>query len=100
MTAKSNQAPVITLPPAQTVMAGQTYRYDVRATDPEGDPITFTLDSGPSGMVMDAAGRISWQPAAGDVRKHTVQVTARDSFGATDTKSFDVTVTADTQRRA
>ena len=39
------------------------YTYQVVATDPNGDTLTYELLDGPAGMTMDAAtGVLSWQP--------------------------------------
>jgi hypothetical protein len=62
LTVRPNQPPQITPPPDQSVAAGASYRYDVRATDPEGDAITLVLDDGPTGMTMDDQGRIRGSP--------------------------------------
>ena len=97
LTVRPNQPPQIAPPPDQSAAAGASYRYDVRATDPEGDAIAFVLDDGPTGLTMDDQGRIRWQPTAADTATHTVQVTARDAYGATDTASYSLTVTPDTE---
>src|SRR5262249_46812408 len=46
----ANRPPAITSTPATAGTPGQAYRYDVGASDPEGDPLTFTLAAGPQGM--------------------------------------------------
>jgi hypothetical protein len=63
LTVRPNQAPQITQPPDRSILAGASYRYDIRASDPDGDPVAFQLDSGPDGLTMDAHGRIAWTPA-------------------------------------
>ena len=97
LTVRANQPPRIVAPPARSIAVGASYRYDVRATDPERDAITFELVAPPAGMSIDPQGRIAWQPTAADVRAHTIQIVARDSYGATDTASYALTVTADTE---
>ena len=97
LTVRPNQSPQITPPPPQSVAVGASYRYDVRATDPERDAITFVLDAAPAGMTIDPQGRIAWRPTADDVGAHTVQVTARDAYRATDTASYSLNVTPDTE---
>lgn len=97
LTVRPNRAPRIAQPPAQSIMAGRTYRYDLHADDPEGDPITWSLDSGPASMSIDADGRIAWKPIATDVGGYVIDVSARDSYGATDSRSFNLAVTADTE---
>ena len=48
----NNLPPIITsVPPAQGVV-GEPYGYEITATDPELNPITYGLVSGPSGMTL------------------------------------------------
>src|SRR5262249_28661162 len=95
--ADDNRSPAITSPPVQVVTAGLPYRYDVRAADPDGDPVTFTLDGGPAGMSLDAFGRLTWACGVGDVGTHRVSLTAADNRGASATQTFDLAVLADGQ---
>ena len=40
---------------------GLTYIYKTRATDPDGDPLAYTLKSGPDGMEIDSTtGEVRW----------------------------------------
>ncbi|MEK7192151.1 MAG: putative Ig domain-containing protein [Patescibacteria group bacterium] len=51
-------------PPAKGKV-GQPYSYDLSAVDPDNDPITFGLISGPIGMsVNPVSGLIQWTPSA------------------------------------
>ena len=54
-----NHAPSITSSPITSETAGWLYRYDVRATDPDLDLLTYQLDSVSlaRGMRIDGAGR-------------------------------------------
>jgi hypothetical protein len=62
-----NHVPVIgNLPPAlvQMVNIGETYTYDVDATDVDGDTLTYSLTDNPNGMVIDpTTGVITWPGA-------------------------------------
>ncbi len=42
--ARVNLPPQITSTPLTTITAGLTYHYDVQATDPDGDTLTYALD--------------------------------------------------------
>ena len=55
----ANNAPTITSTPRGTVRLGATYLYQVLASDPNGDPITYLLSTKPDGMTMDAAGLVT-----------------------------------------
>ena len=79
----NNQSPQITSSPVQVVTAGLPYRYDVRATDPEGDPISYSL-AGPTGMTIDALGRVTWSPQIASIGTHRIGITVTDSHGDVD----------------
>ena len=58
-----NQAPIITSDPITTATKGVEYIYNVNATDPDGDTLTYSLDVKPSGMTINSAnGLIKWAP--------------------------------------
>ena len=92
----SNEPPEITSPPVTTVAAGATYRYDVRASDPDGDLMQIRLTDGPVGMQIDTRlGRIEWTTTAADVGSHRVEVTVTDGKGGVAVQAFAVEVGAD-----
>ena len=69
---QSNRPPEIMSVPVQQVTAGLVYRYDVWAGDPDGDPLTYSLDSAPAGMNVDDRGRITWQTRTADLGAHAI----------------------------
>jgi hypothetical protein len=60
----TNQPPTITSTPITSATIGQLYSYDVRANDPNGDVLTYSLTNNPIGMEMAPTGFISWIPTA------------------------------------
>src|SRR5262249_10541928 len=49
--------------PVTTALAGQTYTYPVKAVDPDNDPLTYSLTTAPTGMVISRdSGLIEWNP--------------------------------------
>jgi hypothetical protein len=67
-----NSPPMIVSSPPTSV-DGTTYRYLARANDPDGDPIVFTLKSGPKGMVIDKdKGLIRWEIKKEDKGTHSI----------------------------
>lgn len=99
VTAAENRPPVIESMPVLTVTGGLTYRYAVRASDPEGGPVSYRLDQAPAGMRIDAVGQILWTTTAGDVGQHPVRVVVTDRHGAeTGHPLFEVDVTPDGER--
>lgn len=74
-------------------LAQGTYTYDVDATDPDGDAITYSLTTAPPNMTINATtGLISWPVTSRDVGDHTVAIRAQDVHGAFDTQSYTLTI--------
>ena len=90
----ANQAPVIYSTPVTTATVGVTYFYDVNATDPNGDTLTYSLTAYPSGMaISSASGLIMWTPTAEGAYAVIVNV----SDGAlSDTQGFTILVSKPT----
>jgi len=78
----SNSSPLIVSSPPTSVEKS-TYIYQVRANDPDNDPITFALKSGPKGMEMDKkTGLIRWEIRKEDKGNHSVEIEVSDDAGA------------------
>jgi RHS repeat-associated protein len=74
-------------------LAQGTYTYDVEATDPDGDAITYSLTTAPPNMTINATtGLISWPVTSRDAGDHTVAIRAQDVHGAFDTQSYTLTI--------
>jgi RHS repeat-associated protein len=93
----ANRPPIINSTAVLSTTAGLVYRYDVDASDPDGNALNYSLTSPPAGMTIDTLGRITWSTAVPDIGPHPITVVVTDSFGASATQSFDLTVSADTQ---
>src|SRR5262249_17938989 len=93
----SDRAPTIISSPVTTVATGLTYRYDLQASDPDADPLSFRIDAGPAGMTLDALGRVTGSPGSADVGPHDVTLVAADTGGLSATQSYDLMVAADTE---
>ncbi|MFH1850073.1 MAG: putative Ig domain-containing protein [archaeon] len=79
-----NDPPEIRSIPVYDGVAGEFYRYQVIAADPDNDQLSYLLISSPDGMGIDGQGLVSWA-ATGGVHKVTLGVTdgtvlARQSF--------------------
>ncbi len=91
---EQNRAPVITSSPVLTCYVDSTYVYDVTASDPDGDNITFSLEHSPQSMtIQSSSGRIEWIPAIQDTGANAVTVRVTDSFNAYTEQQFNITVT-------
>jgi RHS repeat-associated protein len=92
-----NAPPTITSTPVTALDSGNTYRYDVRATDPNNDSMTYALLSGPEGMTIDELGRIRWTTKTTDTGTKRIKVSVVDDRGASVFQEFDLVLTADTE---
>ena len=52
----ANRPPQITSTPVTTAREQLAYSYQVQATDPNGDALTYVLKTAPAGMTISAAG--------------------------------------------
>ena len=88
----SNSSPLIVSSPPPSVEKS-TYTYQVRANDPDNDPVTFTMKSGPKGMEMDKnTGLIRWEIRKEDKGSHSVEIEVFDSEGARSIQRYTLTV--------
>jgi len=79
--AGDDRAPVVNgLPAPAGAKVGREYRFDLQAADADGDPLTFSLITAPTGMQVDGAGVVSWTPAAGQEGTHPVVVRISDGL--------------------
>ncbi len=86
-----NVLPAITSAPLTAATVGQSYVYDVDATDADGDVLVFSLATAPAGMSLDVAtGVIQWTPTAEGT--FAVTVTVSDGRGGTASQSFKIVV--------
>ena len=89
----ANSAPTIDSTAPLTATVDELYIYDVDASDIDGDPLTYSLTSSPTGMSIDSStGLIQWTPSS--LQQGTVFVTVRveDDQSAADTQSFVIDV--------
>jgi hypothetical protein len=88
----SNSPPIITsFPP--TSVEGMTYLYQVRADDPDNDPITFTLKSAPKGMEIEKeTGLIRWVIRKEDIGVHSIEIETNDNAGAKSLQRYTLIV--------
>ena len=87
--AAANRAPTISGNGTRTVNVGQAYSFTPTASDPDGNPLTFSATGRPAWLALNTAtGALTGTPAAGDVGTHTVTLTVSDG-----TLSATLTVT-------
>lgn len=70
----------VTTPPAE--FKGDTYQYDARAEDPDGDALNYSLAKAPQGMTIDnRSGTITWKIGKDQAGDNPVEVVAQDPEG-------------------
>jgi hypothetical protein len=94
-----NRAPVLAQPANMTVNEGAVANQVLSATDPDGDPVTFSKVAGPTFMTVTttapgsgtATGNLQLAPGFTDSGTHPATVSASDPFSST-SKSLTITV--------
>ncbi|MDW7980132.1 MAG: putative Ig domain-containing protein [Verrucomicrobiales bacterium] len=94
-----NSAPVLTVPPNQTVHAGAYVSVSATATDMDipANTLGFALVSGPAGLTVGTEGLITWQTTdayANTTNTVTIRVTDNGVPPMSSTNSFIITVLA------
>jgi len=85
-----NSSPIIESDPVTTAKEGAIYIYDVEATDPNEDTLTYSLTTSPTGMTINSnTGVISWTPATAGSFDVTVEVSDGSKSA---TQSFTIIV--------
>lgn len=88
-----NKSPSITSTPITAAIEKIPYTYHVEASDPDKDPLTYTLIESPSGMSIErTTGIIHWTPLQAHVRDNEVTIQVHDGRGSIDTQSLTITV--------
>ncbi|NDD63629.1 MAG: hypothetical protein EBZ36_06580 [Acidobacteria bacterium] len=95
-----NRTPVLTVPAAQTVVAGQLLSFTVSATDPDAGQtlsLTATTSTGglPAGAVFTPAagsGQFRWMPTTAQVGNYTINFLVTDNGTPPQSSSGSVTV--------
>ncbi|MGQ0667100.1 MAG: putative Ig domain-containing protein [Nitrospiraceae bacterium] len=89
-----NNAPtIVSAPPAPG--APNRFEYSVQAVDPDGDRLTYQLETAPPGMtISEATGLIAWSIPPDQQGTFHVKVVAKDGRGGMASQEFDLTLTA------
>ncbi|WP_373033810.1 immunoglobulin-like domain-containing protein, partial [Sulfurovum sp.] len=76
----ANNPPIITSTPLFEGVVDHLYRYQVVASDPDLDALSYTLLQSPIGMHIDEQGEITFTPQYGDRGMHAVVVEVKDAY--------------------
>jgi hypothetical protein len=94
---EANNPPVLSNVQPQTIDEGETFRIQVQALDPDTPPVPVRYSLGlgaPAGMTLDpATGDLEWSTTEDEgPATYVVTVTATETGGLSDTRSFGLTV--------
>lgn len=89
---------IVNIPPQiiehhETKLNGKIFSYQVKASDPDGDTLTYALPSAPPGMTIDAsAGLITWEVPLDFKGPANASVVVDDGHGGTARYDFSATI--------
>jgi len=92
--APDNSAPVIHSSPPAEIALGSFYLYQLVVSDPNNDPLTSQIVSGPEGMIIDSNKRVIWTPTPEQFGSNEVVLQVDDSRGGVVQQSFTLEVVA------
>lgn len=85
-----NQSPKIV--PSQPEFNDPQWKLKVDASDPDNDPLTYTLTNAPAGMTVDNGGNISWNVSGVEDGNYSATIEVTDGQGGTNQYTFNVVV--------
>ncbi len=95
--ALGNSPPMIVSNPAALTNRDQ-YEYVVQAKDVDGDNVTYGLETGPPGMIIDkTTGQVTWKVTPGVAGTHRVKVMAEDGQGGMAWQEFELSIPSTAQ---
>ena len=72
---------------------GKIYTYQVKASDPDGDPLTYTIESLAEGMTINtSSGLITWNVPSKFKGKKSVSVVVTDGYGGAAQYVLNITI--------
>ncbi len=90
-----NQPPVLAPIGNKTTVAGSQLQFTISATDPDGNPLTYSASNLPSGASFNAGTRtFSWTPTTGQVGTYSNVHFEVSDGSLTDYEDITITVTA------
>jgi Putative Ig domain len=98
----TSSPPVITGSPAVSAQAGQPYSFRASATDPDGNPLKFSIQNKPGWATFDTStGTLYGTPAETDVGNYTsILISVSDGTGTSSLPAFTITVALPVTRTA
>lgn len=88
-----NLAPAVSPISNQTIQKGQNLRLRMTATDPDNDPITYSVSPLPAGATINSlSGLFSWTPDVSQTGVYTITFRATDARGMSASTSTIINV--------
>jgi hypothetical protein len=88
-----NANPSMQSPVSSHSFNGSEYSFQVKAVDPDGDPVTYSLKSSPEGMSIDPlTGLVKWNVPADYNGKFPYMVSVTDGLGGVVTQEYFVEI--------
>lgn len=77
------------------ILAGNTFTFILNATDPDGDPLTYSLRTGPEGMTVNpSTGVVLWETPKDLLGRTDFTVAAEDGNGGSVEMTYSVDLTS------
>ncbi|MEO1006362.1 MAG: putative Ig domain-containing protein, partial [Cyanobacteria bacterium J06638_38] len=95
-----NEAPVFNSNPVTVATAGETYVYNVLATDPDGSVIGYLLYDAPEEMTIDDNGTMNWNPTSDSPVQTDITLHVYDSRGGRAIQNFTIDIAGGNQEPA
>ena len=98
----SNDPPTISGTPASSVNVGSSYTFQPSASDPDGDTLTYSIQSRPAWATFNTStGRLSGTPTAAHAGVHSnIRISVSDGTASASLPAFSITVNQATQGSA
>lgn len=87
-----NSPPIINTSSAPLKIENRRFTYQIKAEDPDGDPLIYSLKSAPSGMTINNTGLIEWKVPDEFKGKVPVTVSVIDGHGGEVLYNFEVSI--------
>ena len=92
---KPNQPPVLSTIGDRTVIVGATLQFTVNASDPDDDPLIYSVTPLPANAAFDASTRVfAFTPVGSQVGSFGLTIAVSDGKGGTASETIRVTVRA------
>jgi hypothetical protein len=91
-----NRPPVISGTPPTSVVAGTGYSFQPTASDPDGNPLTYSITNAPAWATFNATtGRLQGTPSAANVGTYSnIVIRVSDGTASASLPAFNITVVA------